>query len=71
MLSYYNKLVSIRIDHIESATQCLRDEIHFKSQDLLLLVSNSNYTFNIAFSLRNNLNLIYIYFVKTKNPFLL
>lgn len=54
MLSYYNKLVSIRIDHIESATQCLRDEIHFKSQDLLLLVSNSNYTFNIASSLSND-----------------
>lgn len=31
MLSYYNKLVSIRIDHIESATLCLRDEIYFKS----------------------------------------
>jgi hypothetical protein len=49
VLSCYNKLLPIRIDHTEPATLMFKKREYISSHDLLLLISNSNYIFSIAF----------------------
>lgn len=58
MLSYCKKLVSIRTDHVESATLVSHKNTFQVLRFVSLLIQSTNYTFNIALSLRNDLNLI-------------
>lgn len=60
MLSYCKKLVTIRTDRsdVESATLVSHKNTFQVLRFVSLLIQSTNYTFNIALSLRNDLNLI-------------